>query len=85
MNLGHTCLFHKSFFNVYLLAKEKNVVTSPHSEQRKHSFWGEIRETSKTKKLPARNKITLELLHQRLDHISTISLLSGILLMFGKI
>ena len=32
---------------------------------------------SKTKKLLARKKITLELLHQRLGHISTISLLDG--------
>ena len=32
---------------------------------------------SKTKILPARNKIALELLHQRLGHRSTISFLSG--------
>ena len=32
---------------------------------------------SKTKKLPARNKIALELLHQRLGHRSTRSLLDG--------
>ena len=32
---------------------------------------------SKTKKLPARKKIALELLHQRSGHISTISLLDG--------
>ena len=31
----------------------------------------------KTKKLPSRNKIALELLHQRLGHKSTISLLAG--------
>ena len=31
----------------------------------------------KENKLPARNKIALELLHQRLGHISTISLLAG--------
>ena len=32
---------------------------------------------SKTKKLPSRNKIALELLHQRLGHRSTRSLLAG--------
>ena len=32
---------------------------------------------SKTKKLPARNKIALELLHHRLGHRSTKSLLAG--------
>ena len=31
---------------------------------------------SKEKKLPGRNKIALELLHQRLGHISTRSLLA---------
>ena len=32
---------------------------------------------SKTKKLPSRKKISLELLHQRLGHRSTRSLLNG--------
>ena len=31
MNSGHTCLFHKGFCTVYLVAKEKNAVTLPHS------------------------------------------------------
>ena len=34
-------------------------------------------DTSKKNKLPARNKIALELLHQRLGHRSTRSLLAG--------
>ena len=34
-------------------------------------------EMSKTKKLPSRKKIALELLHQRLGHRSTRSLLAG--------
>ena len=59
MNLGHTCLFHKGFCTVYFESKEKNLVTLPHSAQRKHAFWGEIKEISKTKKLPARRKIAL--------------------------
>ena len=49
----------------------------PHSAQRKHTFLGEIKEMSKTKKLPSKNKIALELLHQRLGNRSTISFLSG--------
>ena len=40
-------------------------------------FWGEIKEMSKTKKLPSRKKIALELLHQRLGHLSTRLLLVG--------
>ena len=39
--------------------------------------WGEIKEMAKTKKLPSREKIALELLHQKLGHRSTISLLAG--------
>ena len=71
MNSGHTCLFHKGFCTVYFGAKEKHVVTLPYSAQRKHVCLGEIKEMSKTKKLPARNKNSLELLHQRLGHRST--------------
>ena len=39
-------------------------------------FW-EKKETSKTKKLPSRKKIYLELLHQRLGHTYNRSLLDG--------
>ena len=34
---------------VYFRAKEKNAVTLTHSAQRKHAFWGEIKEMSKTR------------------------------------
>ena len=77
INSGHTCLFHKGFCTVYFVAKEKNSVTLPHSSQRKHAFLGKIMEMSNKKELPARNKIALELLHQRLVHRSTRSLLAG--------
>ena len=40
-------------------------------------MFGEIKEISNTKKLPARKKIALEVLHQILGHRSTISLLVG--------
>ena len=62
---------------MYFGSKEKNAVTLPHSAQRKHAFWGEIKDMSKTKKLPSRNKIALELLHQILGHRSSRSFMSG--------
>ena len=75
MNSGHTHLFHKWFCTVYFESKEDNAVTLPHSAQRKHVFTGKIQDVSK--KNPARKKIALELLHQRLGHRSTMSLLAG--------
>ena len=71
MNAGHTCLFHKGFCTVYFREEKKNVVTLPHIAQRKHEFLGKIKDMSKKNKLPARKKIALELLHQRLGHRST--------------
>ena len=61
---------------MYFGAEKKNAVTLPHSEQRKHAFTGKIKNMSKKNKFPARNKIALELLHQRLGHRSTRSLLA---------
>ena len=75
-NSGHTCIFQKWFCTVYFGAKEKNAVTLPHSAQRKHAFLEKIKDMSKWKKLPARKKIALELLHQRLGHRSTSSFLA---------
>ena len=69
MNAGHTCIFHKGFSTVYFGAKDNNAVTLLHSAQRKHAFTGKIQDVSK--------KIALELLHQRLGHISIRSLLAG--------
>ena len=73
MNEGHTCLFHKEFCTVYFGAKYDNAVTLPHSAQRKHAFTRKNQDVSKKNKYPARKKIALELLHQRLGHISTRS------------
>ena len=56
-------------------AKEDNAATSMQSAVRKHAFSGKIME--KSKKNPARKKIALELLHQRLGHRSTRSLIAG--------
>ena len=77
MNSGHTCLFHKGFCTVYFGADKKNEVTLPHSAQRKHAFLGKILKKSKKNKLASRKKIVLELLHHRLGHRSTRSLLAG--------
>ena len=66
MNLGHICLFHREFFNVYFGDREKNVVTFPDSAQRKHAFLGEIEQMSESKKIAPRNKIALELFRHRL-------------------
>ena len=62
---------------MYFGAEKKNAVILPHSAQRKHAFIGKIKDMSKKKKLPARKKIDLELLHHRLGHRSTRSLLDG--------
>ena len=43
IKLGHTCLFHKGFCKVYFGDKEENVVTLPHSAQRKHDLLGGIK------------------------------------------
>ena len=59
------------FCTVYFGAKENNAVTLPHSAQKKHAFIGKIMEKSKKEKIPARNQIASELIHQRLGHIST--------------
>ena len=77
INSGHTCLFQIGFCTGDFLSNEKNAVTLPHGAQRKHAFWGEIKEMSKTNKFPSRKKIALELFHQRLGHRSTRSLLDG--------
>ena len=63
MNSGNYSLFQKVFCAVYFGAKEKNAVTLPNTSQRKHAFWGEIKQMSKTKKLPSRKKIALKFWH----------------------
>ena len=76
MNSGHTCLYQKRFCTVYFVAKENTALTLPHIAQRKHAFLVKTKEMSKKNKSPASNKIALELLHHRLGHRSTISLLA---------
>ena len=69
--------FSQTVFTVYFGVEKINAVTLPHIAQRKHAFLGKIKNMSKKNKFPARKKIALELLHQRLGHRSTISLLAG--------
>ena len=40
INSVHTCLFPKGFFTVYIVAKENNMVTLPHSAKRKTCILG---------------------------------------------
>ena len=61
---------------MYFRANKINEVTLPHSAQRRHAFTGKIKNMSRKNKFRARKKITLELLHQRLGHRSTRSLLA---------
>ena len=77
MNSGRNFLFHKGFCTVYFRDKRKNAVTLPHSAQRKHDFGGETKKMSKSKKIAPRKKVALGLLHHRLGHISTVSLMDG--------
>ena len=53
---------------MYFGYNKKNLVTLPHSAQRKHEFLLKIKEKSKSKKISPRKKIALELLHHRLGH-----------------
>ena len=76
LNAGHTCIFHNGFCTVYFEADKKNAVKLPHIAQGKHASAGKIKNMSKKNKFPARNKIALELPHQRLGHRSTRSLLA---------
>ena len=65
------------FFAVYFGDKKENSVTLPHSAHRKHAFLVNTKGKDKSKKISPRKKVTLELLHYRLGHISTISLMAG--------
>ena len=60
---------------MYFGAKEDDAVTLPHSALRKHAFSDKFQDVSK--KNPARKKNDIELLHQRLGHRSTRSLIAG--------
>ena len=57
--------------------KNKNVVTLPHSAQKKHAFFGETKQISKSKKMAFVKKFALGLLHHILGHRSNISLMAG--------
>ena len=65
MNSGHICLYNKGFFMVYFGNKKKNMVTLPHSAQRKYGFLVKRKEKSKSKKVSPKKKIALGLLYHR--------------------
>ena len=69
--------FSQRVFHGIFGEKENNAVTLLHSAHRKHAFTGKIQVVAKKNRFPARKKIALELLHQRLGHRSTRSLLAG--------
>ena len=76
MNLGHTCLFHKWFCTVYFCNNKKNAVTLIHIAQRKHVFLENTKEKAMSKKVAPISKVALEVLHQRLGHRYTRSLMN---------
>ena len=75
MNLPYTFLFHKGFCTVYLGNKKKNSVNLPHSAQRKYAFMV-LKKVEPNKVAPGK-KVALELLHHRLGHRFTRSLMAG--------
>ena len=58
-DFGTYLFISKRVFMVYFGVKEKNAVTLTHIAQRKHELSWEIKEMSKTRKLPSREKIAL--------------------------
>ena len=62
---------------MYFGAKEKNAVTLPHSAQMKHVFWGGNEANVKTKENSTLKESCFGILHHRLRHISTRSLMAG--------
>ena len=72
-----TCLFQKVFFTVYFIDKKEKEINLPHSAKRKHAFTVKTNKKAKSKKIAPRKKVSLELLHNRLRHISTRLLMSG--------
>ena len=76
MNSGHNCLFHQGFCTVLFVGNEQNAVTLLHSTQRKYEFLVKTKEKPKSQNQITKNKVSLELLHQRLGHRSTRSLMA---------
>ena len=70
--------FPQRFCTVYFGAKEDNAVTLPQSAVRMHAFMVKSMESlnKNPKRNPKRNNIALELMHQRLGHRSTRSLMA---------
>ena len=84
MNSGHNCLFHKGFCTVLFIDNEHNAVTLLQSTQRKYEFLVKTKENRKSQNQITKNKVSLELLHQRLGNRFTRSQLAGYATKFGK-
>ena len=56
IHLGHTCLFHKGFCTVYFGAKEKNIVTLPHSAQWETCIFGKNQGNIKDKEITSQEE-----------------------------
>ena len=54
---------------------EQNTVKLPHNVHIKHLFMVKTKETSILKKQTPKNKISLELLHQRFGDMSTVEVI----------
>ena len=63
----------KTAFFKFVSDNKHNEVTSQHSAQRKHAFMVKTKEKSKSTEKISKKTVSLEILYQRLGHISTES------------
>ena len=75
--LGTYLSFSQIFLHRILRIKGEYCINFTTQCTKETCISSKIKEMSKKNKLPARKKIVLELLHQRLGHRSTRSLLAG--------
>ena len=62
---------------VFFSDNEQNAVKSPHSAQQKNTFLVKTKENSKSQNQIPKEKVSLELFHQRLGHIFRRSKMAG--------
>ena len=69
--------FQKVFCAVSFIDDEHNTVILTHSAPQKNEFLVKTKENQKSKKLIPKKRVYLELLHHRLGHRSTMSIMAG--------
>ena len=69
--------FQKVFCAVSFIDDEHNTVILTHSAPQKNAFLVKTTENEKSKKLIPKKRVYLELLHHRLGHRSTMSIMAG--------